>query len=229
LQERVNDARHELQQAQEARDAVLLSCERETALAARLETECESLRKQQLADATLRERTAAELSIAETRNQELTAEVQSLLSERQHAQAIADGCDEQRHRCSVLEEECEERRAELASKQKKIKSLQREVKRLEQLACSVKDAPARAEEDVQIGSIGSGQAAQHSGIGMVSHRPGDDITNSAIRSPSAEAAGSLRRQVCLARSYALVLAFESVTQPAEKCCINADFQPSFSI
>jgi hypothetical protein len=197
LQERLNDARHELQLAQKARDAALVCSERDTASAVQLETEFESLRKQWLADATSRERTLAELSEAETRNQELAAEVHSLMSEGQRAQAIAVGRDEERHRCSILEEECEERRAELASKQKKIKSLQREVKRLEQLANCVKDGQSTVEAEVKVSSNGSGQALQIGAVGTVAHKPADDITNSALTiSTSAEAAGLLRRQVC---------------------------------
>ena len=205
LQERLNDAQHELQLAQNARDAALVCSERDAASAVQLESECESLLKQRLDDATLRERTLAELSEAETRHQELAAEIHSLMSERQHAQAVAVGRDEERHRCSVLEEECEERRAELASKQNKIKSLQREVKRLEQLANWVKDGQSTVEAEVTASSNGSGQALQVGAVGMVPHKPADNISNSAVMtSTSAEAAGLLRRQVCSTVGHALL-------------------------
>jgi hypothetical protein len=192
LQSCLQEARHELQQAQHARDAALAGRDTDAALASRLETECESLRQQQAADAALRERIAAEHGDAENQNRELAAEVNALKTERQQAQAAAAGRDQERAKSSVLEEECEARRAELASKQKKIKSLQREVKRLEQLAsCSpAKDAPASMD-----GIAGGTPRVQGQRHGH-STRAGDDITNTPTPTlVAAEAASSLSLQL----------------------------------
>jgi len=124
LQSRLDHAQHELGEAQSARDAALAGSAQHAAEASRLEAEHRTLREELLSQ-------QAAGSAENARAAELSAELQALRDVQQRAALDVGAASAQR---GVLEQECERHQAELASKQKKIKSLQREVKRLEQLA-----------------------------------------------------------------------------------------------